>query len=505
MGLSLRARLEHLEARTLFAAVYPTALEQYMVELINRARADPAAEATRLSIGLNEGLAAGTISTAAKQPLAINLNITSAARDHVAWLRSAGLFQHEGAGGNNPKDRMEAAGYAFTGGWGYAENLAVRIGGLFGSSESIVADLHRGLFRDTDIPGRGHRTNMMDSSMREIGSGLSSGDFNYNGGGTQQALLVGQDFAHSGSNVFLTGVAYSDAVTDDDFFTVGEELEGVSVVARRSDGVTYETTTWSSGGYTLAVTPGTYTITASGGGLAGTVVYENVVVSIENVKRDFTPDDVTPFASVSNGKLSISGTSANDVISLSLKSSTYTVTLNGSKLSFASNLVSSIDVLSGDGNDAIDASAALVPVYALGGAGRDTIAGGANKDTLTGGGGNDSLDGGGGDDRASGHGGNDVLVGGEGADRLYGDDGDDQLFGQGGVDRIWAGAGNDSLDGGTSNDKLFGEAGTDTLRGGRHNDYLDGGASADVIFGDAGTDSAVNDGADSRSSIEALL
>ena len=43
-----------------------------MLELINRARMYPAAEAARLGIALNQGLAPGTISTAPKQVLAMN-------------------------------------------------------------------------------------------------------------------------------------------------------------------------------------------------------------------------------------------------------------------------------------------------------------------------------------------------------------------------------------------------------------------------------------------------
>src|SRR5258707_11440338 len=55
--------IESLESRRLLTAVYPSNLEQYEVELINRARANPAAEAARYGIDLNEGLAPGTIST----------------------------------------------------------------------------------------------------------------------------------------------------------------------------------------------------------------------------------------------------------------------------------------------------------------------------------------------------------------------------------------------------------------------------------------------------------
>src|SRR4051812_48822413 len=100
-----------LEPRTLFSAAYPTALEQYVVELINRGRANPSAEAQRYGVALNEGLAAGTISTAAKQPLAVNPYLTDGARNHSGWMLDTGTFSHTGSGGSNPGGRMSAAGY----------------------------------------------------------------------------------------------------------------------------------------------------------------------------------------------------------------------------------------------------------------------------------------------------------------------------------------------------------------------------------------------------------
>jgi Ca2+-binding RTX toxin-like protein len=503
--------VEPLQPRRLLAAVSPTALEQLMVELINRARADPAAEAARFSIDLNEGLAPGTISAVARQPLAINPLLTDAARGHVDWLRTSGSFQHEGANNSSPKDRMTAAGYSFTGTWGYAENLGVQMGGInSGNHASIVQSLHRGLFRDTEIAGRGHRLNLLSAAMKEVGSGVSIGSFSYNGGSPTQALLVGQDFAHSAGSffgqTFLTGVAFSDAVAHDDFYTVGEGLAGIAVSARRaSDGAVFSTTTWSSGGYSLALPAGTYTVTASGPGLSGTVTHADVVIGSQNVKRDFTPELASPFATLVAGKLTVVGTTANDVIRLTRTDGMYHAVLGSETLSFAAAEVLSIEIFAGEGNDLIDAAAALVPAYALGGAGRDSIIGGSASDTLTGGGGNDTLAGNASDDRLSGHGGHDFLDGGEGHDRLYGDDGDDRLLGTGGVDRLWGGLGNDRLEGGTSNDKLFGDAGIDTLIGGRHNDYLDGGADADLIDGQDGTDSAIHDALDTRASIELIL
>src|ERR1044071_5072542 len=109
--------LESLESRRLLAASVPTDYEQYLVELVNRGRADPSAEAARYGIALNEGLAAGTISTAAKQPLAINPYLTDGARTHSQWMIDTDTFSHTGSGGSDPGDRMTAAGYSFTGSW----------------------------------------------------------------------------------------------------------------------------------------------------------------------------------------------------------------------------------------------------------------------------------------------------------------------------------------------------------------------------------------------------
>ena len=63
------SRIEAIENRVLLAAVVPTDYEQYMIELINRARANPGAEAARIGVDLNEGIPAGTITTDPKQPL----------------------------------------------------------------------------------------------------------------------------------------------------------------------------------------------------------------------------------------------------------------------------------------------------------------------------------------------------------------------------------------------------------------------------------------------------
>jgi len=91
-----------------------SAAEQYLLELINRARLDPQAEAARYGVSLNTGLAAGTISGTPVQVLAHNTELERAAVDHSEWMLATNTFSHEGVGGSDPGDRIEAAGYEST-------------------------------------------------------------------------------------------------------------------------------------------------------------------------------------------------------------------------------------------------------------------------------------------------------------------------------------------------------------------------------------------------------
>src|SRR5262249_41753672 len=151
--------------------------EQYLVELVNRARANPATEAANDGIDLNEGLSPGTITTAAKQPLAINPFLTDSSRGHSQWMIDNDQFAHQGAGGSQPNDRMTAAGYVFSGSWAWGENIAYRSTSGSLNQTAFTAAIHDDLFIDKDIPGRGHRTNLMDNNFREIGAGIATGDF----------------------------------------------------------------------------------------------------------------------------------------------------------------------------------------------------------------------------------------------------------------------------------------------------------------------------------------
>jgi serralysin len=310
---------ESLEARRLLAT--PSDIEQYMLELINRARANPPAEASRLGIALNEGLAAGTITTAAKQPLAFSPDLIDAARQHSQEMLDFDYFSHTGRDGSTPWGRMANAGYAPVHTFSAAENIAwTGSTGSLPNTTTATAHLHEGLFTDEDITGRGHRLNLMDADLKEIGIGIRTGNF-ASQGKAYIAVMITQDFAALSAATFLTGVVYNDSVQHDDFYTPGEGLAGVTISA--SQGVnSFQTTTFSTGGYSLQLAPGTYTVTASGPGLSQPIIFSNVVIGTENVERDVqiggsvATDTMPPAAKLSAGKITSAGG----------KSATFTVT-----------------------------------------------------------------------------------------------------------------------------------------------------------------------------------
>ena len=278
---------ETLESRLFLSATpspTPTDLEQYVLELINHQRATPAAQAVAYAINLNEGLPAGTIASTAKQPLAFNPALMNSAAEHTRNMLQTQVFSHIEPSGNNPYDRELAAGYDFFGAWGWGENIA-----FISSTPAVpppvptVLQEQRNFFVDQTETGRGHRLNLLNPDFKEVGISIGFGVFN-----GQNALMQTQDFAFNGGSSFLTGVAFKDS-NGNNFYDPGEGLGNVSITAVRGDGSVFNTTTWSSGGYTLQLPPGTYSVTASGGKLAAPITQADVVIGSQNVEVDFNP------------------------------------------------------------------------------------------------------------------------------------------------------------------------------------------------------------------------
>jgi Ca2+-binding RTX toxin-like protein len=484
--------LESLECRTLLA-VNPSGREQEMLELTNRMRMNPQAE---LNLLINSGdadvnsavsyfkvnktvLAQQWSSLTPVPPLAWNSSLQDAARLHSQAMLDADMQSHQVPGEAPLGTRLSNAGYKnLTAG---GENVYAYAKSVFHGHAGFAIDWGEGPHGIQDPPG--HRDNIMSTSFREVGISI----INSTSGKSVGPMLITQDFGNRsgyGNPAFL-GVAFDDK-NGDGFYNAGEGLSGVVIELEGSPG-SFVTTTMSAGGYQIKVPAGTYKVTASGGGLDGTIVLNSVTVGSNNVKRDFLASNAS-FAILDGGLLRIDGTNVADNIKLTNSGSNLVVNRNGQTQSFTRSTISRIEIYSADGNDVIDFRGIWIPTYVNAGTGNDLVYGGHGNDTLTGGAGSDTLYGGDGNDRINGFAHGDFLYGEGGDDRIYGGAGHDLIDGGSGVDRIWGEADNDTLIGGGSNDKILGGDGDDLIYGGRHNDWLDGGPGNDSLFGQDGDD-----------------
>ena len=428
-----------------------TAQEQLMLELVNRARMNPAAEAARFGIALNQGLASGAISSAPKQVLAMNDLLVIAADSHSNWMVVNDQFTHQesasfpsGRTGTTFSSRMTAAGYGPI--TTPAENIAfVGQSGAINATTAIIGE-HKGLFLSA-----GHRVNMLNDTFREVGIGQHVGLFREDGT-TYNASLVTQNFALGETKFFITGVLYNDTRTNDNFFTVGEQLAG-----RVVDGPGVSDTTGAGGGYELAfLAPGAQTIDfhVSPGVDIQVVVNlgtSNVKVDVVNGREIWT-----------NASLTLTGGAVTEIHALGIQS----IALTGS-------------------------------------AGSQKLFGNAGRNTLLGGDGNDRLDGGTGADRLLGQAGSDSYyvdhtrdvvdeTGGDGTDTVYssltfslGDPRD----ATGDVENLrLTGKANINALGNALNNVLAGNAAANRLLGRSGDDLLSGGAGHDVLSGSTGAD-----------------
>jgi PKD repeat protein len=271
------------------AKAEPTPEEIFFVELLNRARANPMAEAALYGIDLNEGVPAGDVITGeAKPPLAINAGLVSAAQKHSADMATRGYFSHYTLGTNaSPAARCLAEGYHLWSGENIAMSASTR---SLTVDQSTAAYHHEILFVDEGYSGRGHRLNLMNEAHFEVGVGMAEGIFIDGSGQTwPSAVLSTIDFGRKGGSLFLCGVIYDDKNAND-FYDVGEGMRGAVVTL---EGTGTQVAAWSGGAYSMPVPgAGTYTLSVSFPE-SGDVASKTVSVGSENVKVDFLSSDFT--------------------------------------------------------------------------------------------------------------------------------------------------------------------------------------------------------------------
>jgi uncharacterized protein YkwD len=311
-------------AQTQYSIGNPTNEQQYMLELINRARANGGAEATRLqgwtnngspvfSGGLQEGQPSingqsFTIANTA-QPLSWNILLNNCAQARAQFLNDNDQFftgtNPHTFGGTNPEQRINGAGYSmnlateyngpttsggfFPGPENVAENESIGSGPFTGARLiATILQQHNDLFTDTTVPGRGHRMSMMLTYWREIGIGVSAGTDN-DGGQTWDSLYTVQNFgAKANSTPFITGVVYRDT-NNNGFYDPGEGIAGVRIDVAGSN---FFAVSSSSGGYSVPVPGnGSFNVTFSGSGQP-TAQRTVAVANSLNAKADYVAGGV---------------------------------------------------------------------------------------------------------------------------------------------------------------------------------------------------------------------
>ncbi len=272
----------------------PTNEEQYYLELINRARANPTAEGIRLALttdpnvlsaykafGVNLVLMQSQfVLILPAPPLSMNATLMNAARGH-----SQNMLQNNYQGHSGPDGSLATrlAGYtAGANGWSIGENVYAYSKSVWYGHAGFEVDWGGSAAAGGMQSPPGHRQNIHSANFREVGVGVVLGSGGGSGGVGPQ--LVTQDFGMvAGLLPFVTGVVYRD-LNNNGFYDPGEGLGGVTVTIAN---VNSYAVTASSGGYSVPVSgSGNYIVTFSGGSAPTT--QKNVsVLNGQNAKADY--------------------------------------------------------------------------------------------------------------------------------------------------------------------------------------------------------------------------
>src|SRR5262245_20138233 len=281
-------------------------LEQYILELINEARMDPLANASRYitnyapltssqsNIQQNfdfwnvngTALLSAFSALPTSQPLAWNDSLANAARTHDQAMIAANQQSHQLPGEPDPGARMAAAGYATAGTFYWGENIFAKGEDALHIHAGFMVDWGNGPNGMQSPPG--HRNNIMGidvdpnqpiaSNFREVGIGILETAPQSNVG----PEVVTQDFGgRLIHDVFVLGVAYNDT-DNNDFYSMGEGLGTLNVAVGANN-----VTSFASGGYTLQVAAtGAQIVTFTGAGLAAPATFSTTFSNAQNIKFD---------------------------------------------------------------------------------------------------------------------------------------------------------------------------------------------------------------------------
>jgi uncharacterized protein YkwD len=295
-----RPAVEDLESRSLLSGYSPTDIEQLYLEELNDARFNPAAYGASLGLNLSN--------VAPSQPLAMSTQLVESARLHSQDMIAQNYFSHTTPQGVGPAQRIQATGFNAT---AVAESIeyntnSTPVGTPFPADYAATDTSFSlsDLIVDQGVPDLGHRVMLLDIGGQlhadtQVGIGIASQDTTSGGSVTRQTDTTLDLAAGSDSDPFLTGVVFNDTSGNGEY-EPGEGLSGVTITVSNVGTIT----TLDAGGYSIQVPAGTYTVTASGGGLAAPIA-RTVVVQNDNMRLNFDEDpNGATLSGASNGSVS---------------------------------------------------------------------------------------------------------------------------------------------------------------------------------------------------------
>lgn len=310
--LHLRSRpmmFESLESRRLLA-FNPTAGEQELLQLVNRFRTDPRGEFSRLiattsplkardpvlQVDLDYAQVNGSVlktqleSLNAVPPLAWNEAIHDFSAAHNAEMIASKPPQQFHTDSLARRNALLKAGVDLR----IAAGEKITSENVFGFGKSVnhlfaayVIDWEKGGPNGmrADL---GHRLAIANADFEQIGSAITP--FTGTGFGPQVNTQVLANIEKA--PVMVVGAVFEDRNAST-WYEAGEGLGNVQIVFSSTAG-TFTTKSLGAGGYQVELPAGTYTATASGGGLKFAVIETNIVVGATNVWKNIIYDSTKP-------------------------------------------------------------------------------------------------------------------------------------------------------------------------------------------------------------------
>ncbi len=301
--------IEHLETRRLLA-LNPSAADQELLQLVNRFRTDPTGEFARLiattsplkardsvlQVDLDYAQVNGSVlksQLAAIKPvpaLAWSEGTVDFAKSHNAAMiatKPPSQFHSDSVTRRNALikagvDLRIASGEKIT-----SENVFGYGKSALHTFAAFVIDWEKGGPNGmrADL---GHRVALASADFEQIGQAMTP----YTGSGFGP-LVTTQVLANiENPPMMVVGAVFEDR-NKSTWYEAGEGLGSVQIVFTGTPG-TFSTKSLGAGGYQIELPAGTYSATATGGGMKHAVVMSNIVVGSTNVWKNLIYDPAKP-------------------------------------------------------------------------------------------------------------------------------------------------------------------------------------------------------------------